>query len=327
MSNLRVLLRGVDPGTVILQLPDEANGQWEQRRATKEVAVGRLTVAYARKRMEKKKHDAVFVGTLDVRARTWSQRVEVTLLSATGAAAPGFLAFATAIFPDGAGFTATESTDNEVTVVDVPVTFEYTVTSTGPATVTGHVEPDFILTPLIITESPPLQYEITPAPSVRCDSTPGVGPATGGCVYNEFVPTYNVSTTNADTREVAWHIQWAQLNLTNHWGWKGHGPALTRTRSRALIAANRATACPPRRPRPAGKSCDEYPFASTREGASLNTDYSWHMVNARQNRLEGSRYRGPWYNQNRMLENDKFWVNVVLPAGVTTATPIPGFPG
>lgn len=63
MSNLRVLLRGVDPGTVVLQLPGEENGQWEQRgRAAKEAAVGKLTVTYARKRMERKKHEAVFVG-------------------------------------------------------------------------------------------------------------------------------------------------------------------------------------------------------------------------------------------------------------------------
>ncbi|MEU4217318.1 hypothetical protein [Actinoplanes sp. NPDC026623] len=267
---------------------------------------------------------AVFVGVLDVRSREWNQRAEVTLLYAEAAAAPGFLGFATAIFPDGAGFTATESEYLEVTTVGVQVDFPYTVTSAGPATVQGHVEPDFVLTPLVPVESPPLQYYITPAPSVRCDSTPNVGPATGGCVYNEFTPTYNVSTTNPDTAQVAWHILWAQRNLINHWGWQGHGPALTRTRNQALITANRRVACGNRRPRP-GLSCDEYPFASTQQGASLNPDYSWHMLNARQNSLEGSRYRRPWYIQNRMLENDDLWVNVVLPAG-TTVTQIPGFP-
>ncbi len=266
---------------------------------------------------------AVFVGVLDVRTREWNQRAEVTLLYAEEAAAPGFLAFATATFPDGTGFTATESEYLEVTTVGDQVDFPYTVTSAGTATVQGHVQPDFVLTPLVPVESPPLQYYITPAPSVRCDSTPRVGPATGGCVYHQFVPTYTVSTTNPDTAQVAWHILWAQRNLLNHWGWQGHGPALTRTRNQTLITANRQAACGNRRARP-GLSCDEYPFASTQQGASLNPDYSWHMVNARQNSLEGSRYRRPWYNQNRLLENDAFWVNVELPAG-TTITQIPGY--
>ncbi|WP_158632703.1 hypothetical protein [Amycolatopsis sp. WAC 01416] len=41
------------------------------------------------------------------------------------------------------------------------------------------------------------------------------------------------------------------------------------------------------------------------------------MVPATQNSLEGSRYRRPWYTANRVLDKDKFWVNVVLPAGIT----------
>jgi hypothetical protein len=148
---------------------------------------------------------------------------------------------------------------------------------------------------------------------------------TGGCVYHQYVPTYDVSTMNNDTAQVAWHILWAQRNLVNHWGWQGHGPALTRTRDLALIRANRRVACGGRPPA-GGKSCDEYPFATTQEGASRNSDYSWHMVPARQNSLEGSRYRRPWYNSVRLLEGDKFWVNVVLPPGQTTETvAIPDF--
>jgi riboflavin biosynthesis pyrimidine reductase len=63
MSNLRVLLRGVDPSAVILQMPSEENGQFERQRTTKEVAVGRLALTYARKRLQKIRHDAVFVGS------------------------------------------------------------------------------------------------------------------------------------------------------------------------------------------------------------------------------------------------------------------------
>ena len=63
MSNLRVLLRGVDQGTVVLRTPDEDNGQWEPLgRKTNGVLLGRLSVTYARKRMLQKKLEAIVVG-------------------------------------------------------------------------------------------------------------------------------------------------------------------------------------------------------------------------------------------------------------------------
>jgi hypothetical protein len=85
-----------------------------------------------------------------------------------------------------------------------------------------------------------------------------------------------------------------------------------RTMNQWLIEHNRDTACPESRPRPPGKSCDEYPFASTYQGAYLNPDYSWHMLDAQQNRLEG-RDRQTWYGSVRLWAGDQFWVNVVLP--------------
>jgi hypothetical protein len=199
---------------------------------------------------------------------------------------------------------------------DTAATFTFTVSSPGTATVKDVQVPQLTLQPDFPNTTPGIG-RVGPYTHPRCDSTPRVGPNTGGCVYYEFTPTYDVSTTNNDTAEVAWHILWAQRNLNNHWGWQGHGPELTRTMSPSIIAANRDTACPRDIPRPEGKSCDEYPFASTYQGASRNPDFSCHMVNAVQNRLEGNRYRQPWYASNRILDGDKFWVNVVLPAGIT----------
>lgn len=63
MSNLRVMLRGIDPGIVVLQCPEEDNGQWEAKGTqTSGALYGRIKVVYARKRMEKKWHDAVLIG-------------------------------------------------------------------------------------------------------------------------------------------------------------------------------------------------------------------------------------------------------------------------
>jgi hypothetical protein len=74
VSNLRVLLRGVETGIVILQCPEEDNGQWEPRgKQTSGALCGRLRVVYARKRMEKKHHDAVLVGGTPAQLRRMAE--------------------------------------------------------------------------------------------------------------------------------------------------------------------------------------------------------------------------------------------------------------
>ncbi|WP_158633226.1 hypothetical protein [Amycolatopsis sp. WAC 04182] len=252
--------------------------------------------------------------TLDTRTRTWTQRINATVMIAEGAAKLGTAGFATATCSSGC--TATNSAIRTLPY-RVPVDFDYQVTSAGSNLDQLKITPSFTFQSITPAVWGPIREEIGSAVDVRCDSTPTVGPNTGGCVYAQFTPTYDVSTLNNDTAQVAWHIQWAQRNLTGKWGRKGFGPELTRTMDATVITANRNAACPASIPRPTGKSCDEYPFASTYQGGSLNPDHSCYMVPATQNSLEGSRYRRPWYAANRVLDKDKFWVNVVLPAGIT----------
>lgn len=91
----------------------------------------------------------------------------------------------------------------------------------------------------------------------------------------------------------------------------GAASALHRTTDRALINANRRTACGsdvPRPPKP-GLSCDEFPFAQTQEGASKNPDYSCHFLDAGDNSREGS-LRKAFLNGLRVLDGDAFSVEV-----------------
>ncbi|MEU7165460.1 hypothetical protein AB0A70_12560 [Streptomyces morookaense] len=197
-------------------------------------------------------------------------------------------------------------------------TYSMVVSSPGTATVTD------LQAPFVTISGPDLYtttFQIGKGFKVRCDNTPRMSPVTtGGCVYPDAIPTYVLSTAGP-FNEVASHVAWAQANLQNHWGKKGSGPALQRTSKKDLIKANRDTACPKSMPRPPGQNCDEYPFASSLQGASkYPTDFSYRMISASQNCQEGS-IRKSWYNANRLFEEEKFWVEVTsLPTNATPPT-------
>lgn len=160
---------------------------------------------------------------------------------------------------------------------------------------------------------------VTP-PQVRCDNaTPGTGI---GCVFPGYVPTmaYSLSGPYA---QLAQHIQDAQGS--------GLPTTLTRVTDPNIQDANRATACPAGYPRPDGFSCDEYPFASTYQGAIFtgggprtwdwcqldigqpnstgSSGYSVCMIDAGQNSGGGS-VLGSFYSGNRVIDHDPFVVAI-----------------
>jgi len=169
-------------------------------------------------------------------------------------------------------------------------------------------------------------------PGHRCDDAlPGTSVA--GCVQASFKPHLPLSRT--DYPNYKNHIKVAIMP-------QGSQPnELTRTTIPALIAENRDTACPPAdaaHPRPAGYSCDEYPFATTYQGAfgragegfslKVNTKfttidckvswlptqaqtpfrgYSACMVPALENSIGGGEL-GEFYRVNRIIDGDPFTV-------------------
>ncbi|MGW7260490.1 NucA/NucB deoxyribonuclease domain-containing protein [Streptomyces sp. NPDC054834] len=141
-------------------------------------------------------------------------------------------------------------------------------------------------------------------PVVRCDNAlPGTSRI--GCVM-PYIPEL-VYSKSGDFPELAKHIEYAQ-NTKHLPGKHGTTNYLTRLTDKAKMKKNRSKACPSRRPRPAGKECDEYPFASTWQGASTGSgDFSWRMIPAAQNR-DGGKALGNFYLYNRIIEKDKFLV-------------------
>jgi hypothetical protein len=105
------------------------------------------------------------------------------------------------------------------------------------------------------------------SPTVRCDNVLRVAPA--GCVFPDATPQYVVPISQYGA--AAAMIQWAQQNLTGAWG----SPAapLHRLGIPAQTQMNRRVICRRgwrRNPAISTDSCDEYPFASTKESGALH---------------------------------------------------------
>ncbi|WP_211301831.1 hypothetical protein [Streptomyces sparsogenes] len=69
-------------------------------------------------------------------------------------------------------------------------------------------------------------------------------------------------------------IEWAQHNLSGHWGLRGTGQPLRRLQKESDQASNRNTICGSTKftkdPNIPDDSCDEFPFAGTWESGALN---------------------------------------------------------
>ncbi|MBC6462270.1 hypothetical protein [Actinomadura sp. HBU206391] len=164
---------------------------------------------------------------------------------------------------------------------------------------------------------------------VRCDNAvPGVNNVR--CINYRYTPTMTYSLTGPYP-ELARHIQDAlNSGLPGAVG----GTPLKRETDSAKVDANGRRACPsPGYTRPQGKSCDEYPFRSTQQGASTANPqgpartftwcsipeptgvtgpigYSVCMIDSTQNSTGGSILNSQFYLPYRVIQNDPFTVSI-----------------
>lgn len=164
----------------------------------------------------------------------------------------------------------------------------------------------------------------------RCDNnsegTPGFG-----CVFPlNYVPFFDYSF-GGPYSELAQHIYDAQQSGLPG-AYPGTGPnssPLTRVTDPSRRDQNRYIACEqPGYSAPPGKSCDEYPFASTWQGAAAgggprssgwcnipvsagSGPYGWSvcMIDAGQNSAGGG-VLGNWYVANRIISGDPFYIRI-----------------
>jgi hypothetical protein len=151
-------------------------------------------------------------------------------------------------------------------------------------------------------------------PAIRCDRVTYVG-SRAGCVLTAVQPTFKMSTKDAATKHTAAHVKAAQKSLKDHWG--NHalgGKVLTRKywgAGKSTNNPNRKVACKGFVKKNSTDSCDEYPFASTHQGAYYvgKSRVSVAHVPSADNSKAGSKL-ATFFSTYRILDTDAFWVSV-----------------
>ncbi|MEU3166991.1 DNRLRE domain-containing protein [Streptosporangium sp. NPDC006930] len=173
--------------------------------------------------------------------------------------------------------------------------------------------------------------------SITCDSADWIKAYSGGCVVDSVRPVFILNANEMKNgkykvKETATHIYDALYDSSNtdpargtnknipgrfdpkKYGCDASG-CLHRTRQETLVNGNRTEAIRACRVvKPGYKkpdSCDEFPFASTHEGAKRpGKNFSARIVALADNCAAGTRL-GAWYRRHRIRENTPFWVDII----------------
>jgi hypothetical protein len=187
--------------------------------------------------------------------------------------------------------------------------------------------------------SPGYNDAVLPFQRIRCDSAEYFQifgeRRPRACIFHNVTPYLTYSLRDPRVAQVAGHIWWAQRFPTTTFplkpgvepkfipGTYGGDDGLTRIRRGSTTRANRREvrlACNrrppyqqtglPRPPRP-GQHCDEYPFASTLEGAASKTwDFSVRAVDARQNCSAGGLLNYYLTSDRILYDQDEYFVRI-----------------
>jgi hypothetical protein len=189
--------------------------------------------------------------------------------------------------------------------VEGTVSYTYSVAKGG----TDETAPNYVLDltsagyTLASTDGPPFIYSFPI--DFRCDDA--LSGKRAGCVFPRFTPTL---TTMTKLPDIAKNIEKAQRG-PDQYGKPGSKHPLHRLVNAAQQDKNRKQVCGKkvRGTPPKGKSCDEYPFASTEEGGTKlpEKDRSWAWVPEGQQDSQGGLIQS-FYSANRILNGDAFWV-------------------
>jgi Deoxyribonuclease NucA/NucB len=195
---------------------------------------------------------------------------------------------------------------------------EFYMTSGGTATVYPNPQSFFDVT-LPLLPSTGKKADFGAPTGIQCDSDPDIASTSKpGCVYYWYTPTYVVDYKGA-MPTIAGNILYGQLALRTRPGFPGtdtqpggqylvRGPktiADPKTGEPADFSElSRRVACPKSIPRPPNETCDEYPFASTWQGAEWvpATEWTCRFVPSSENDIQGGDIN-TFFDKNRLQRN------------------------
>lgn len=275
------------------------------------------------------KFQLVSWNVLSPSSRTWESGIDISKTDATGvwtgpvgdvSAEPNCFAVSGTCEPEFSSPTFTSL------ATDLQGTWHTTSTSSGTdVTVTGfdltfRSAPDSVSWANISSSQPA---------SVRCDSLSYPRGGAPGCINSDATPWMTgYYYTSSDTHgQAAGHIKSAQQALPDHWGLRQlagydsqgritfslQGTPLERIGGHPeLTQQNRNAACAGFVPVDSDDSCDEFPFASTYQGAAFIGDPTRRSVAhvPRDENSLGGAILQQFYSKNRVIDGDKFYVTV-----------------
>jgi hypothetical protein len=242
---------------------------------------------------------------------TWTHRVRVVIQDVLGEASKG-LTMAPFLYCGS----CTEKQQFQMIGLGGQGTYDFAVTL-GMDTEDGRTSQN---TQLILNrfnvEQTPIEMS---APELRCERLANSTPA---CRHAGYPGVAELSLSDPDVDESAAHILAAQAALPGNIGrWDPdaalRGKALTRLRDDAARKLNRDASkalCGQRFPGQPdkGKDCDEYPFASTYQGANLVSEdqMSVRYLDSSDNRRVGGRMGQFYCGSDRIIDGEEFWVRI-----------------
>ncbi len=198
----------------------------------------------------------------------WSETDQLVMLKSTGDLPPLTITWTTKCAPTCSTGSTTLWTKQPISVGQ-RLEKTYTISDT-PTTTYDYLDVTYELdidAPNADQLTPPISWDS----EVRCDDKLSIA-NTSGCVVPWTTPTLFVS--RAEYGSSADMIEWAQQNLSGHWGLKGTGAPLHRLQNVKQRDANRQALCGSSKfakdPAITDDSCDEFPFAGTYESGALN---------------------------------------------------------
>lgn len=151
--------------------------------------------------------------------------------------------------------------------------------------------------------------------AVRCDSEPYFRTTEGSCVHPAKAPWATAFGRNSAAPKTSDHIYDAQIGQPDHWAaWYDTlhtSHPLTRLTGRFGIDRNRTEACGGFTPDP-GETCDEFPFASTYQGAYYIPSLQRRSVRSipGDDNSAGGSILSAFYARWRVIDGEAFYITV-----------------